>query len=132
MSPTTNSPTNWQPGVCKKRSPCLRLALLDRAFKLAVQKRLISQRARPYIEKPAEDPSRVRKGFFTREQVESAIAHAAKTDRMIKGLVRGDAWDELLQLGLRFASGAPGRPAVKRGKMPAPAHAAERSQNALF
>lgn len=69
---------------------------------------------------------------FTRDQVASAIAHAAKADRMIKGLVRGDAWDELLQLGLRFASGAPGKPAVKRGKMPAPAQAAERSQNPLF
>jgi integrase len=53
----------------------IELALLDRAFKLAVQKRLISQRARPYIEKPAEDPSRVRKGFFTREQVEALASH---------------------------------------------------------
>lgn len=26
MSPTTNWPTNWQPGVCKKRSPYLRPA----------------------------------------------------------------------------------------------------------
>jgi integrase len=53
----------------------IELALLDRAFKLAVQKRLISQRSRPYIEKPAEDPSHVRKGFFTREQVEALAAH---------------------------------------------------------
>src|SRR5262249_2286454 len=42
-----------------------------RFTKLAVQKRLIGQRARPYIEKPAEGPSRVLKGFFTREQVET-------------------------------------------------------------
>lgn len=68
---------------------------------------------------------------FTREQVESAIAHAAKTDRTIKGLIRGDAWDELLQLGLRFASGAPGKAPAKGGKMSAPARA-ERSQNSLF
>lgn len=68
---------------------------------------------------------------FTREQVESAIAHAAKTDRTIKGLIRGDAWDELLQLGLRFGSGAPGKAPAKRGKMPGPARA-ERSQNSLF
>ena len=68
---------------------------------------------------------------FTREQVESAIAHAAKADRTIKGLIRGDAWDELLQLGLRFASGAPGKPPAKRGKMPAPTQA-ERGQNSLF
>jgi DNA polymerase-3 subunit delta len=71
-------------------------------------------------------------GRFTREQIEAAIAHAAKADRMIKGLVRGDVWDELLQLALRFASGAPRKPQVKRGKMPAPAPAAERSQNSLF
>lgn len=38
-----------------------------------------------------------------RPQIEAAIAHAARIDRMIKGLVRGDVWDELLQLGLRFA-----------------------------
>jgi len=29
--------------------------------------------------------------------------HAARIDRMIKGLARGDVWDELLQLGLRFS-----------------------------
>ncbi len=32
-----------------------------------------------------------------------ALRHAARIDRTIKGLVRGDAWDELLQLCLRFA-----------------------------
>jgi len=32
-------------------------------------------RRRTYIEKPAEDPSRVRKGFFTREQVEALASH---------------------------------------------------------
>ena len=69
---------------------------------------------------------------FTREQVEAAIAHAAKADRMVKGLARGDAWDELLQLGLRFAAGAPGKPQVKRGRMPAPARGADRPQNPLF
>ena len=34
----------------------------------------------------------------------AALAHAAKVDRVVKGIVKGDAWDELLQLGLRFAS----------------------------
>jgi DNA polymerase-3 subunit delta len=33
----------------------------------------------------------------------SALEHAAKVDRVVKGIVKGDAWDELLQLGLRFA-----------------------------
>jgi DNA polymerase-3 subunit delta len=34
----------------------------------------------------------------------AALEHAARIDRMIKGVAKGDAWDELLQLGLRFAS----------------------------
>ena len=32
-----------------------------------------------------------------------ALRHAARIDRTIKGLARGDIWDELLQLCLRFA-----------------------------
>ncbi|MDD2721431.1 MAG: DNA polymerase III subunit delta [Gallionella sp.] len=36
--------------------------------------------------------------------VERALQHAAKVDKIIKGLKSGDVWDELLQLGLRFAS----------------------------
>lgn len=35
--------------------------------------------------------------------IERAIQHAAKLDKTIKGLRQGDVWDELLQLGLRFA-----------------------------
>lgn len=69
---------------------------------------------------------------FTREQVEAALLHAARADRMVKGLIRGDVWDELLQLALRFAVGAPARPSAKRGKMPAASRLAERSQPALF
>ena len=69
---------------------------------------------------------------YSREQVEAAIAHAAKVDRMVKGLIRGDVWDELLQLGLRFARGAPARPLVKQVRMPAAARAAERNQQGLF
>jgi len=34
---------------------------------------------------------------------ERAILHAARVDKVIKGLLKGDVWDELLQLGLRFA-----------------------------
>jgi DNA polymerase-3 subunit delta len=33
----------------------------------------------------------------------AALAHAAAIDRTVKGLAKGDPWDELLQLGLRFA-----------------------------
>lgn len=36
-------------------------------------------------------------------QVMDALRHAGHVDRMIKGLVKGDVWDELLQLTLRFA-----------------------------
>jgi DNA polymerase-3 subunit delta len=35
--------------------------------------------------------------------LEQALRHAARIDRTIKGLARGDVWDELLQLCLRFA-----------------------------
>ena len=35
--------------------------------------------------------------------IERAMVQAARLDKTIKGLRRGDVWDELLQLGLRFA-----------------------------
>ena len=35
--------------------------------------------------------------------IAAALSHAAAIDRIIKGVARGDAWDEMLQLGLRFA-----------------------------
>jgi DNA polymerase-3 subunit delta len=41
---------------------------------------------------------------FSRKTLLAALEHAAGVDRIIKGVVKGDAWDELLQLGLRFAS----------------------------
>jgi DNA polymerase-3 subunit delta len=41
---------------------------------------------------------------LTRGALLAALEHAAGVDRMIKGVVKGDAWDELLQLGLRFAA----------------------------
>jgi integrase len=51
------------------------LALLNRGYRLAVAKRLLSPRSRPEIEKPAEDESRVRKGFITRTQLETLCRH---------------------------------------------------------
>jgi DNA polymerase-3 subunit delta len=41
---------------------------------------------------------------FPRTALLAALGHAAEADRVIKGVAKGDAWDELLQLGLRFAS----------------------------
>ena len=47
-------------------------------------------------------------GRYSATQVADALRHAARCDRMIKGLVKGDLWDELLQLALRFSPGAAG------------------------
>jgi DNA polymerase-3 subunit delta len=40
---------------------------------------------------------------MAREALDAALAQAAAVDRTIKGLAKGDPWDELLQLGLQFA-----------------------------
>jgi DNA polymerase-3 subunit delta len=48
--------------------------------------------------------------------LEAALLHAADVDRTIKGLARGDVWDELLRLGLRLAQPSP---AGNRGRMTA-------------
>jgi DNA polymerase-3 subunit delta len=50
---------------------------------------------------------------YTLTQVEEGLRHAASIDRMIKGLAKGDVWDELLQLALRFCR-TPERPARRR------------------
>jgi DNA polymerase-3 subunit delta len=63
-------------------------------------------------------PKAVRR--FTSRELEDALLHAASVDRMIKGLARGDVWDELVQLGLRMAkpSAAAGGDAPNRGRIP--------------
>lgn len=40
---------------------------------------------------------------FTPAQVVQGLRHAAAIDRMVKGLAKGDVWNELLQLAMRFA-----------------------------
>jgi DNA polymerase-3 subunit delta len=40
---------------------------------------------------------------FKFQHLERALQQAARLDKTIKGLRQGDVWDELLQLGLRFA-----------------------------
>ena len=47
-------------------------------------------------------------GRFSAAQVTAGLVHAAAVDRMVKGLVKGDVWDELLQLALRFSRPATG------------------------
>ncbi len=39
-----------------------------------------------------------------RSLIGAALSHAATIDRVVKGVAKGDAWDEMLQLGLRFAA----------------------------
>jgi DNA polymerase-3 subunit delta len=39
-----------------------------------------------------------------RRSIEAALSHAARIDRIGKGIGKGDAWDELLSLGTRFAA----------------------------
>nr|MBL8455631.1 DNA polymerase III subunit delta [Zoogloeaceae bacterium] len=38
-----------------------------------------------------------------RNALAAALLHAARVDRIVKGIASGDAWDELLRLGLRIA-----------------------------
>ena len=40
---------------------------------------------------------------FSKLQITQGLRHAAAIDRMVKGLAKGDVWDELLQLAMRFA-----------------------------
>lgn len=40
--------------------------------------------------------------------LERALAHAARIDRVVKGVAPGEAWDELLALGLEFLHGTEG------------------------
>ncbi|MGE4111821.1 MAG: DNA polymerase III subunit delta [Burkholderiales bacterium] len=58
---------------------------------------------------------------FTLGQVTEALRHAAVIDRIVKGLVRGDAWNELLQLALRFARNNPGVVKAQPGRRAVPA-----------
>jgi integrase len=51
----------------------IELALLSKGFTLAVRARKL--RTKPYIPKPEGDPSRVRAGFFTRQEVEELCKH---------------------------------------------------------
>ncbi len=40
---------------------------------------------------------------FSKSQITQGLRHAAAIDRMVKGLAKGDVWDELLQLAMRFS-----------------------------
>ncbi len=69
---------------------------------------------------------------YTVAQVQAGLRHAAAIDRTIKGLARGDVWDELLQLALRFARGARARAPAKQATMAAGQQAASAAPAGLF
>jgi DNA polymerase III subunit delta len=68
---------------------------------------------------------------FSLPQVNEALRHAAYIDRAIKGVARADVWDQLLQLGLRFAVGNDGLRGGQRGRGPT-VQARALAQNGLF
>jgi len=49
-----------------------------------------------------QQPMKVALRRFSREMIDGAISHAAWIDRVIKGIAKGDAWDEFLKLGLKL------------------------------
>jgi integrase len=60
----------------------IELALLGKAFTLAVRAKKLQ--TKPYIPKPAGDPSRVRQGFFTREEVERLCTPCTCSEQSIQ------------------------------------------------
>lgn len=51
---------------------------------------------------------------LSREALEDGLRRAARIDRMAKGVARGDAWEELLDLGLALGMPAPRERALRR------------------
>ena len=70
----------------------IELALLDRGLRLAVKKKLLSSRSKPEIEKPTEDPNRVRRGFFSREQVDALCQHLSEVHADLVRFLFWSAW----------------------------------------
>ncbi len=52
---------------------------------------------------PRQQPYRNAARRLSAAAARAAVLHAARIDRMIKGVARGDIWDEFLQLALRLA-----------------------------
>ena len=53
----------------------LELGLLGRAFNLAIRAKRLGRHRLPFLPKLEADPTRVRQGFFTREEVEALCTH---------------------------------------------------------
>ncbi|HTY99039.1 MAG TPA: DNA polymerase III subunit delta [Rhodocyclaceae bacterium] len=52
---------------------------------------------------PRQQPYRNAARRISAAAAKAAVLHAARIDRMIKGVAKGDVWDEFLQLALRLA-----------------------------
>ncbi len=52
-----------------------------------------------------EAPMKAALRRFRQETVDAALSHAAVIDRVIKGIAKGNAWDEFLKLGLTLRHG---------------------------
>jgi DNA polymerase-3 subunit delta len=80
---------------------------LDRGQALAgllKAERIFDERRRAAVEQAV--------GRLPLTRLRSALLHAARIDRMIKGLARGEVWDEFLTLCLRLARPTPAAPSV--------------------
>jgi DNA polymerase-3 subunit delta len=51
---------------------------------------------------------------YTSGDIAEALSHAARVDRIVKGLDKGDVWDELLHVALRLARRAAPAPGARR------------------
>jgi DNA polymerase III subunit delta len=58
------------------------------------------------FDKPLQRATQAAAKRYTAAALSSAIAHAARIDRAIKGIGQGDPWEELLRLGLILTGGA--------------------------
>ena len=94
-------------------------ALLHVGHGLAAGKALqqLMREARVWGKRAELIPGAVRR--IASRELEDALLHAARVDRMIKGLTPGDVWDEFLQLGLRLIPAA-GDVRPNRGRISAP------------
>lgn len=70
----------------------MELALLRRSFTVAVENKLLVRGAVPDIKRPPEDKSRIRKGFFTREDVERLQRHLPVAVADLVGFLFWSAW----------------------------------------
>src|SRR5262249_19168875 len=68
----------------------IELAMLSKGFTLAVRARKL--RIKPYIPKPEGDPSRIREGFFTRDEVDRLCTHLPDVLADVVGFLFCSPW----------------------------------------